>query len=108
MPKNMQRYGGADSGEQMYLASVAELLLGCSGRRWLYEFAKARAKCWPSPDVNSMRKDSSASKIFSLLRASIAVLSSESKATIPPHNVTNFFSRPSSFALRKAQHNTWL
>jgi alpha-L-rhamnosidase len=43
-------------------------------------------------DGNSIRKLSSASKIFSLLPASITVLSEESKVQSLPYNVTNFIS----------------
>src|SRR5580704_11554610 len=49
VPKNMQRYGRADSGEQVHLAGVAELFLGRGGGGWLDELTETRAGIRKAP-----------------------------------------------------------
>src|SRR5580704_13045883 len=45
----MQRHGGADSGEQMDLAGIAELFLGGRGGCRLDKFAEARSRIREAP-----------------------------------------------------------
>jgi hypothetical protein len=45
----MQCYGRANSGEQVHLTSIAELLLGCSGRGWLNELSETSSSIRESP-----------------------------------------------------------
>src|SRR3977135_2365232 len=57
-------------------------------------------------DGSSMRKDSSALKIVSLLRASIGTSLRNRRVQSFPYKVTNFFRGACSFAVQNAQHNT--
>src|ERR1700680_2867926 len=83
VPTDMQRYGRAHSSEQMYLPSVAKLLLSSGGCGWLNEFSESCACIGEAPgwklDAEGLER---IKNFFSFVCVHTGPQSTDSKSTI--------------------------
>jgi hypothetical protein len=107
IPQDMQRYSGADPGEQVYLAGIAELLLRGGRRGRLAKPSESGSGIREPPkDGSSMRKDLSALKSFAVLLPSIRDLFGFDGYDSTCTRFTNFVPSSCSSILLTGSHNT--